>query len=200
MAVLLFHKPLSSFDHFAWIFRVLEFGYWTSVFTVTFGYFSEVLNCLFHYLFLQSNWRFSIFSVISSGRGKFKGTLRTAHLWRHLNVTNKRTMKWTHTKLEENKSQQISRWRSDDTQPRNFPDEMVMDDKQLCAFSATRNGKTILSERGCKNFKQSCELAWASWCYDMQVHNHGNHSLCVTTAGSLLQGPQIEGHIVSLWD
>ena len=61
---------------------------------------------------------------------------------------------------------------------------MVMDDKQLCAFPATGNGKTFLSERGCKNFRQTCELAWASGCYDMQVHNLGNHSLCVTTAGS----------------
>ena len=131
MAVLLFHKPLSSFDHFAWKFRVLEFGYLTSVFTVTFGCFSEVVGCLFYYLFLQSNWRFSIFfaqflSFITSG-GK---------------------------QITTNFKVKIRRYSAS-----NSPDEMVMDDKQLCAFSATRNGKTFLSERGCKNFRQACELA-----------------------------------------
>ena len=66
IAVLLFHKPLSLFDHFAWKFRVLEFGHWTSVFTVTFVVdLSQPVGRLFHYLFLQSNCRFSIFSLLN---------------------------------------------------------------------------------------------------------------------------------------
>ena len=67
-------------------------------------------------------------------------------------------------------------WGKQITTNRNFPDEIFMDDKQLCAFLATRNGKNLLKRKRLQNFQTGMWTptrehrdATTCWCTTMGI-------------------------------